>query len=372
MEIQVLNKWQFRPGHYLTTGIESHRMDFGLRFEVENRNNADRHSFKGQLRSSIHYWLADYSYIRKQEIELNVGWRHAYHDRFSRWFWEPRFSFDYFLTPHLKLKMAAGRNFQFVSQIVEFNDLGLGEELWILASEELGSPPMSAVEYSIGLNRQAGESLVDLELYHKKIDNLTSLQIRTDPDENLPTAVGSADIKGFDLLLKQKWSHYESWFSYSFGIVDYVFADLNNGRPFSASHEQKHTINWTHFFRWKAWEISLSWNFNTGRPYTPATGVGTEWSEEKRRFFPVVNRGPRNSGRLPDYRRVDLSVHHHFKIEQHTCRAGLAVFNLFDHENIFDRDFILPETNPSPETPYLELDRTMIGFTPNIFLRFDW
>ncbi len=372
LEMQALGNWRPNQNHHLSFGLESHRLNLGFNLGVEDRVEMQRHRSGGRLEGTLHNLLIDYSYSIKEEVALNYGLRVGHYDHFDFWFWEPRFSIDYHMSKPLKLRMAASRNLQFVSQIVELNDLGLEEELWILASEQVGTPPMVATEYSLGLNYEKNNWFVNLEGYKKRINNITTVKLRSDTNDNLPTTLGGSEIEGVDLLFKRKWKVYETWFSYAYGHVDYSFPDLEEDGYFPASHDQRHTVNWTHFLKVGSWDFSLSWNFHTGRPFTPAAGVDVNVDEQGEELGKRIVLGRRNSERLPDYRRMDLSVTYNFIRDRYRWKMGLSIFNVFNQENIFDRKFIPFEEHRPESKGYFGLDRTMIGRTPNIFFRVDW
>ncbi len=82
-------------------------------------------------------------------------------------------------------------------------------------------------------------------------------------------------------------------------------------------------------------EISLKFRYMGGRPYTEMT-----FSETSRKWY-LDQDTPINNKRLPDYKRLDLHLHHHWLMDSVTIEYYVEVDNIFDTQNVWDYNFIV-------------------------------
>ncbi len=76
-----------------------------------------------------------------------------------------------------------------------------------------------------------------------------------------------------------------------------------------------------------------------------------------------IHVGDKNSYRLPEYFRIDLSASRQFEFEEWRMQTGLSIFNLTNHRNVWYREYNL-ETIPVTVT-----DALMLGFTPTVYVQ---
>jgi len=69
----------------------------------------------------------------------------------------------------------------------------------------------------------------------------------------------------------------------------------------------------------------------------------------------------KNIFRLPDYHRLDLSATYNFYLGKATSSLGLSVFNLYNHTNVWYKEYEIVEDE------IIETDINYLGFTPNLF-----
>ena len=76
--------------------------------------------------------------------------------------------------------------------------------------------------------------------------------------------------------------------------------------------------------------------------------------------FDVVTFGDKNTERLPDYYRLDVSAIYDFKLGPTRASLGLSVFNVLGRPNVWRKEFEVVEGE------IVETDVTYLGFTPNL------
>ena len=156
--------------------------------------------------------------------------------------------------------------------------------------------------------------------------------------------------------------------------MDYTFPNLNNGNPFPASHDRTHEFKTVTVYSLGGWDLSATWVFATGQPYTsPESQYYLEMLNGDQQSY--IHVGEKNSTRLPDYSRVDVSFSRHFyardrwkninKDSWH-LEAGLSVYNLLNHDNVWYRKYDLDVA------PIVITDVMMLGFTPTVYLKWEF
>ena len=72
--------------------------------------------------------------------------------------------------------------------------------------------------------------------------------------------------------------------------------------------------------------------------------------------------GGKNSARLPDYHRLDLSATCDLKVLGAAAKLGLTLFNVYDRKNVWYREFDIQQHQ------LVQNDIQFMGFVLNLFL----
>ncbi|MEO1517415.1 MAG: TonB-dependent receptor [Bacteroidota bacterium] len=378
-DIRIDNHFFIDQNHKLTLGLQSSATNVGLTYITDRALAGRLDTLDENFEGWVNTLYADYDYRLDDLLSLDVGLRYNMFQTWGIELWEPRISVD--VQPwrnDFHLKLALGQYHQFASQIVESNELGLGEQLWIYSNVN-EFPVVRAVQASIGASWKRNGWTYDLELYNKQTEGLTTLRLRFDENAGeRPFSYGEARSAGIDLLVKKKWQRYDTWLSYSLSNVQYQFDAINENRWFPAIHDQLHQFSWVHIFRTDKWDLSAGIHLGSGRPYTPGVGVEEIVDEDNGQIYYQVRYDERNSARLPIYQRTDLTGAFKFGNAQkgRSGKVGLSIFNVFDRVNIRNRDFIVrlidSPNQPNPSTELIRLDRHLLRVTPNIFFHYKW
>lgn len=370
--LQWNNRWQWYPGQWLNFGYQrsAYQADFVARQQEPMK---DEQRFEEDIEGALHSMYLDMDLNFQDRLLVDFGLRHIRYSPYKNFLLLPRLSVNVqpFSRFPLRLKGNVGRYTQFVNQMITDNDLGLSEQIWLVAGEEQGLPLVQSNQWSAGLRFQEKGWIVDAEFYEKETFNLTSLNLRIDPSQENPYSLGQADIRGFDLLIRKKWRHFNTWLSWSVGRVHYQFPALNDGVAFFADHDQRHTLNWTSLLEYPRWGVSFSWHFHTGQPFTLPEGVDTFFNLDTQEWDYQVHLPYRNSSRLPSYQRIDISAYWRWPAgRSYQFTGGLSVFNLLDRRNIRDKKYYVIPPDPAASRParLFFYDQPALRLTPNVFL----
>ena len=300
---------------------------------------------------------------KKLNINLGVRWNHMFST--NKNLYEPRLSFQYFPTKTFQIKTNAGYYHQFMSQVIEFNDLGINQNFWVLADEEEDIPVLLSKNISLGMIYYPKSFMVEIEGYFKQQEGLTSnlSSFQIDDIEDFDTSSGTS--WGVDLLIKKRWNKWQSWISYSYSRTRYTVDMEDASLTFNAPHDVPHSLRITSQYKTKKWNISLGWNISSGIPYTRSETLNDE--EDPEPLYDIVDI---NTSRLPLSHRLDLSMMYHiFEKDGWIGKIGCSLLNIYNRENIMGREFFSVFEDEIDVYQLQTRDRSMLRFTPNIVFR---
>lgn len=295
------------------------------------------------------------------ELSISAGLRGTYYDLSEEIYWAPRFSFQYNLTDRIKLKGGYGKHFQFVNRIVNENVTEGSRDFWLLADDDLVEVS-NAEHFIIGGAYETNGYVFDVEAYRKNLSNLAEFSLRfqrNDIDLNQLFFLGNGYAEGIEFLLQKKRGAYTGWATYTLARVRNTFPGINNGFEFSALHDQRHEFKTVHSYEYENWRLAATFVFATGKPFSePAGQYSIELLDGQTNNY--VSVGAKNASRLPAYHRLDLSAHYVEKIGQYEMDFGLSIFNFYDRNNTWYREYDFTE-----KPPVITAVR-YLGMTPNV------
>ncbi len=253
---------------------------------------------------------------------------------------EPRFGLKYNVSDIFRLKAAGGLYTQSLMSSVSERDI-VNLFVGFITSPELikASHAVFGFEYDIRDNID-----LNIETYYKDFSTLYNLNRnkRTIAESDYSKETGES--YGIDFLLKTKWVDWSIWFGYSLGFVN-----RNDGiQNFPALFDRRHNVNLVIDYQFgdhKLWEAGLRWNLGSGFAFTKIqgffedskipNGLETLFGIENAPIG-VIYADKINSGRLPYYHRLDLSLKRKILLSKNVFfDITMAVTNAYDRKNIF-------------------------------------
>ncbi len=381
-DLNLHHDWQLSERHRLSFGYQFKTQEAALVFRDTNAVKLEASLLTNDtVRTGLHTFFAEFGYQATEKLDLTFGLRENSFPARGLVYSEPRFSFNWFPFGKnedfgsLRLKGGVGRYWQFVFQIIDFGDLGVGEPLWAIANADI--PAQELWQTSLGMSLEDKTMLLDMEFYRKQNRNLTSQNLRLENSlERGFNFDGESTATGFDFLLRKRWHRFSTWFAYSLGKVEMRFPELNDGRPFAARHDVRHRINWVNTFSWKKWEFAANWSIRSGSPYSTPSVVQVPCPDCTADSLTYTLRFDKlNTNRLPGSVRLDLSATWKWKKRRNHGKLGLAIYNFSGRDIPLDKDYLL-ETPAldQPQTSYnlRKLNRLAAGATPSIFVMSEW
>lgn len=219
---------------------------------------------------------------------------------------EPRVSMRLNIGPHSSIKAGYSRTSQFINQI--FNtDTPTPSSQWQLSTRYI--EPVKSHNVSIGLFKNSDDNAweTSLEFYGRSIDQLfdyidfATLLVNDHIETDLLKGEGRA--YGAEISIKKNTGALNGWLSYTYARSERRIDGINRGEwylsNFDKTHDASLILNYNPNQRNT---LTMNVSYSTGRPTTPPVG---SFSTANNLLIPIYS--SRNSGRIPDYFRVDLA-----------------------------------------------------------------
>ncbi len=326
--------------------------------EVFNLDNDDRTLYTNGLftafhRKNYHHW------------DIYAGLRANYYLPVQRFKLEPRLIINRKLNKHWTLQFTGEIKHQVISQINEsvLTDLGLERKIWRLVDFDK-FPVISGNQLTIGAVFQKRNWLIDMNIYHKQTDGISTLSLGflNPVDNSFHTGIRQA--YGADIFVRKKInSSLKTWLSYSYMDVSERYDGLNGGHPFPAHTGAGHILSIAASYFYKNFEWAAAWKIHSGKAYTE---LETEnYSGQTFTYFESIN-----SDRLPVYHRLDISAVYKFKPSKHLKgKIGLSVKNVYNRKSLIHIEYL---GNNQPNDQVRVRKYYAIGLIPNFVFRLKW
>ncbi|MBI0398435.1 TonB-dependent receptor [Cyclobacterium marinum] len=276
---------------------------------------------------------------------------------------EVRFSARYALDNFTSIKAGYNSMRQHLHMLTNTSAIA-PTDTWKLSDPNLA--PQLGDQWAIGFFKNFRSNIIETsaEIYYRKMRNLVdfrsgaSLILNDNIEQDVINTQGKA--YGIELMAKKTEGKLNGWISYTYSRSlfrtnpEELGEMVNRGKFYPSNFDQPHDIMFAGNFEFtKRINTSINANYSTGRPITlPIAKFYYNGSER-------VYYSDRNSYRIPDYFRVDLS----FNIEgNHKVRKlahaswSMGVYNLLGRANPYSVYF-------SPE------NGTIQGYKLSIFAR---
>jgi hypothetical protein len=183
---------------------------------------------------------------------------------------------------------------------------------------------------------------INLEGYYKKFSQLIGISRNKISVEDPDFETEKGNAYGVDISFSRQTDKIYLWATYSLGYVN-----RDDGEQIYPTHfERRHNVNLLGSMSiGRTWEFSIRWNYGAGFPFTLTQGFYGQYSLLDGVDTDVLTGNPglgiiysdkRNTGQLPDYHRLDVSLKKEFEISRYVVFEVLAsVTNVYDRGNIF-------------------------------------
>lgn len=298
-------------------------------------------------------------------VILESGIRSQYYASLGNLTLEPRLGAKYNMTDKIRIKGAFGYYSQNLMAAVSDQDVvnlfyGFlsspeGSVSSSFGDQSLSQRVQTAYHYVAGMEFDIGQHAeINVEAFYKDFTQLTNInrdkQYDDDEDHNdkperlrVDYVVEKGNAYGADIRFKYEYRRIYFWSVYSL-----TYVTRNDGtRSYFPNFDRRHNLNFVGTYAMgkdKSWNVNARWNFGSGFPFTQTqgvyeqvsfiNGVSTDYTSQNGQLGYYYTEF--NTGRLPYFHRLDLSVSKKitFSETRHVTLTA-AVTNAYNRQNIF-------------------------------------
>lgn len=293
---------------------------------------------------------------------------------------DPRLSLKYKTGENSSLKLSLGIYHQYLqvlsSSVSPFTPL----EVWLPSGSNI--KPQRSDQVSLGYQLFFGDRGFELntEAYYKlmynQIDYEPHGEILLNPLVEGELRFGKARSYGIECMFSKTKGRLTGWMSYTLSRVFQKVDGLNDNKEFPAYYDRPHD-----FSIYLSYQLSRLVNFSANWIYYSGSAITTPIGFYQFNEYSVPLYGEKNNDRLPDYHRLDVSLHMKLnrsdkKFEHYLI---LGIYNLYNRHNPISVNFNKVKTQNGqyviPANYYgnnniLNTERYILGIMPSMTYKF--
>ena len=356
------SRYNFNQNHIIEAGISNtiYRTDYSV--QLGDSVIFIDESINGNLFES---YIQDKWFV-SPNIEILLGVRSEKFSKSKENYFDPRLAATYRLSNNFSIKVSGGRTHQYLNRFS--NDLitNGSKFVWLIPNNFM--KPMSSLQKNFGVEYNSPDIFISLDMYNKILNNVSDFSQLVFPVDTYSKITsnlifqGDGQANGVEIFLRKKNGLLRGWASYSYGITQCKFPELNGGEVFPADHDRTHELKSTLIGSIRKWTLSVTGIISSGRVYTPNDNLMIRQNENAN-YTLQAEPGTRNSKRLPYVQRIDISLNRSMSFMEKKLDLGLSIFNVFNRQNISHRSYNLSVD------PFISTDVVMLGFTPTISMQ---
>jgi hypothetical protein len=260
---------------------------------------------------------------------------------------EPRFAFTYLLNEISSVKGSYSHTAQFIT-LAQNSSSGTPLNIWFPASPNV--EPQLCDQFSIGYFRNYRNDMYEVsgEIYYKNFRRLIDFSDHAELFLNQylegELRTGNGYSYGIEALVRKNEGFFTGWLSYTYSRSFRIVPEINNGNKYPSLYDKPHSVNLvTTFTLTKRISASATWTYATGLPLTLPTGRAILGNS----IIPVYS--DRNSYRMDDYHRLDLSVTLKGKEKagkKWHSDLNFSVYNVYNRHNAWAINIVPDDTDP--------------------------
>ena len=217
-------------------------------------------------------------------------------------------------------------------------------DIWLPTSTYI--KPLIADQVSLGYFRNFANNMweTSLEVYYKNMQNV--LDYKEGAQLFLNDAIetellhGKGNSKGMELLVRKVQGKLTGWVGYTWSRTTREIEGINNGNPYPSSYDRTHDFSIVSNYELNdRWNFAANFIFSTGNPTSyPVAKYMVQGNQ-------IYEYSSRNSNRLPNYHRLDLSATYDFKKNKHRRfkqSVNFSLYNVYGRRNAYS---ITPRAN---------------------------
>ena len=260
---------------------------------------------------------------------------------------QPRLSVRYMLTENTSIKLGYGNIKQYIHQISS-TTIPSPVDFWITSGPNL--KPQIGNQVSLGYFQNFSDSFLEtsIEAFYKKTDNsidyIAGVDLHLNDNIDAALTQGNAYSYGLEFLLKRTEGKFNGWLAYTFSRSYQEMKGespelaINDGEKYPSMFDQPHQLTLVLNYRISNLIVlSSNFTYNSGRPITVPISKYSYGS-----VLSVNNYSKRNSYRMPDYHRLDLSITFYSQKKPNSkfnSEFIFSIYNVYARKNAYAISF---------------------------------
>jgi len=347
----------------------NHALESGIYISNEQKIGS-RLTLKYGLRFSLFQNVGPgtiYNYDEGYELIDSTAYSNG--DFFNTYFgFEPRLGITYILSESASIKASYSRTMQYL-QLAQNSTAGTPLDIWFSASPNVR--PQKANQVAVGFFKNFRNNTIEtsVEAYYKKMENTIDFkdhaQLLLNKYLEGELRFGKAHSYGVEFMVRKPEGRLNGWIAYTYSHTVREIEGINNNDPYLAPYDVPHdfviVLNYEISPRLL---VSGNWLYSTGKPVTFPTGRALIDGA----VVPIYS--DRNSYRMEDYHRLDLSLTLRPKPKENRKFYGewvFSVYNAYNRKNAWAYNFT--QESQDPLTTYAE-KTYLFGIIPSVTWNF--
>lgn len=281
---------------------------------------------------------------------------------------EPRLGVVFLINESSSIKASYSKNNQYVQQ-AQNSTAGSPLHIWFPSSPNV--KPQIGQQFAMGYFRNFEDNMFEtsVEVYYKFSNNAIDYRDHADLLLNKyfegELLFGKDWGYGTELMVKKVSGKLSGWLSYTFSRALRKVDGINMGNEYSAPYDRPNDVSVVmNYDLNQRISFGFTWVYSTGNPVTFPVGR----FEYDNTTVPVYSK--RNSYRMPDYHRLDLSItlREKYKPEKKWhSEFNVSIYNAYNRKNPYVINFQSEANNP--DVTYAEATY-LFGIIPSFTYNF--
>jgi hypothetical protein len=286
---------------------------------------------------------------------------------------EPRLGINFKASENLSFKAGIAVTTQYL-HLVSNSSSTLPADVWVPSTEIV--KPQRGIQYALGVFKNFENDMFEtsFEVYYKDLKNQIDYadnyvnDISKEVEDSFVFGKGRA--YGAEFFVKKTKGRLNGWLGYTLSRSERSFNDIEGGRWYPAVYDRPHNLSLVvNYKASKKWDFGAVFVYGTGKLFTPVHGFF--FTEQNINLF----YGPRNSARLDDYHRLDLSATYTPQPDSKRNFKGswtFSVYNSYNRKNPFFVNFDTTTDFQTGTTTISGSKITIFPLIPSITYNFKW
>ncbi|MEO0899778.1 MAG: TonB-dependent receptor [Bacteroidota bacterium] len=369
-------------GNHTKLKLDLHDLDMGFTLKhydvayapvIRQRNIADPNYYRHLASSLVGEVYAAATLRFENSLRIKAGLHETYLAIRKEWLHSPRIAASYSPNRNLTLSASAGRYNQYVREVQQLSPYTQAGSFWAFSNN--GNIPVSnSTHVSLGGKWRKERLSLSVEGYLKYTNGIitNSITADLDPGEGIFISPqfheGKAYARGIDVTALYEGDRFEAWISYTLSKLEYSFDFIAKGASYLPPEDQRHSLKFNTSFDLGPFKASASYVFGSGQRYYVLSDSLFEAQIRGDNAFIATE-----LEKLRDYSRIDLALNYSLVGQLGRRRiftdVGLTVYNLLNTTNISYKQYLFDPTEGLGRIDVAGAEIPLLGFTPNLSIR---